>query len=131
MRGPDRLSGASSVFIPQPCIANVSARELGYQYQPFQDNVSIRIFTLAPGKPSEPLRGTLEAIQIDEVGSYEAISYVWAEPGPPSCKYEIVINTNDDNERLLELKEGGNIFAALRHIQLLDYLFICFIINVY
>ncbi|KAK4062813.1 uncharacterized protein Triagg1_9683 [Trichoderma aggressivum f. europaeum] len=119
MRGPDRFSDAS-IFIPQPYIANVSARKLGYQYQPFQDNVSIRIFTLAPGKPSEPLRGTLDAIQIDEVGSYEAISYVWAEPGPLNCKYEIVINTDGDDERLLELKEGGNIFAALRRIRLPD-----------
>ncbi|PNP51219.1 hypothetical protein THARTR1_08123 [Trichoderma harzianum] len=120
MRGPDRFSDASSVFIPQPCIANVSAKKPGYQYQPFQDNVSIRIFTLAPGKPSEPLRGTLEAIEIDEVGSYEAISYVWADPGPPNCKYEIAINTDDGDERLLELKEGGNIFAALRRIRLPD-----------
>ncbi|KAK4079051.1 hypothetical protein Trihar35433_156 [Trichoderma harzianum] len=115
-----RFSDASSAFIPQPCIANVSAKRLGYQYQPFQDNVSIRIFTLAPGKPSEPLRGTLEAIQIDEIGSYEAISYVWKEDGPPNCKYEIVINTNDDDERVLELTEGGNIFAALRRIRLPD-----------
>ncbi|KAL6791065.1 HET domain-containing protein [Trichoderma sp. SZMC 28012] len=115
-----RFSDASSAFIPQPCIANVSAQKLGYQYQPFQDNVSIRIFTLAPGKPSEPLRGTLEAIQIDEIGSYEAISYVWKEDGPPNCKYEIVINTDDGDERLLELTEGGNIFAALRRIRLPD-----------
>ncbi|KAL6796388.1 heterokaryon incompatibility protein domain-containing protein [Trichoderma sp. SZMC 28013] len=119
MQGPDRFSDASSVFIPQPCIANDSSRRLGYQYQPFQDNVSVRIFTLAPGKASEPLRGTLEAIQIDDVGSYEVISYVWAEPGPPNCKYEIVINIddNDDDERLLKLKEGANIFAALRRIR--------------
>ncbi|KAL7781095.1 heterokaryon incompatibility domain-containing protein [Trichoderma afarasin] len=116
----DRFSDASSVFIPQPCIANVSAKKLGYQYQPFQDNASIRIFTLAPGKPSEPLRGTLEAIRIDEIGSYEAISYVWKEDGPPNCKYEIVINTDDNEERLLELTEGGNIFAALRRIRLPD-----------
>ncbi|KAL6835587.1 HET domain-containing protein [Trichoderma sp. SZMC 28015] len=94
-------------------------KKLGYQYQPFQDNVSIRIFTVAPGKPSEPLRGTLEAIKIDEIGSYEAISYVWKEDGPPNCKYEIVINTDDD-QRLLELTEGGNIFAALRRIRLPD-----------
>ncbi|KKP06722.1 hypothetical protein THAR02_01211 [Trichoderma harzianum] len=118
----DRFSDAPSVFIPQPCIANVSAEKLVYQYQPFQDNVSIRIFTLAPGKPSEPLRGTLEAIRIDEIGSYEAISYVWKEDGPPNCKYEIVITTDDDDddERLLELTEGGNIFAALRRIRLPD-----------
>lgn len=116
----DRFSDPSSVFIPQPCIANVSTKKLGYQYQPFQDNVSIRIFTLAPGQPSEPLRGTLEAIEIDEIGSYEAISYVWKEDGPPNCKYEIVINTDDDDERLLELTEGGNIFAALRRIRLPD-----------
>jgi hypothetical protein len=45
------------------------------------DGRSIRILTLHPGTPGDPLRGSLEIVNIDScAGQYEAISYVWGDP---------------------------------------------------
>nr|XP_036580247.1 het domain-containing protein [Colletotrichum truncatum]KAF6788079.1 het domain-containing protein [Colletotrichum truncatum] len=45
------------------------------------DSRSIRVFTLYPGVPSDPLRGGLEFVNIDSgAGAYETISYVWGDP---------------------------------------------------
>jgi hypothetical protein len=90
-----------------------------YQYQPLGKNGTIRILTLDPGKQSDPLRGELEAVPIDSAGSYEALSYVWAEPGPLDSAYEILIRNSNDEEALLVLR-GGSIIAALRHLRLPD-----------
>jgi len=90
-----------------------------YQYQPLQNNDTIRILTLDPSQRGDPLTGTLEVVPIDAAGSYEALSYVWADPGPPNATYDILIRDGDNNEGLLELR-GGSIFAALRRMRLLD-----------
>jgi hypothetical protein len=90
-----------------------------HQYQPLQNNDTIRIFTLDPGQQGDPLTGTLEAVPIDSAGSYEAVSYVWADPGPPNSAYDILIRDGDGNEGLLVLR-GGSIFAALRQLRLPD-----------
>lgn len=90
-----------------------------YQYQPLQNNDNIRILTLNPGTHGDLLAGTLEPVPIDSAGSYEAVSYVWADPGPSNNKYEILIRDSDDNEGLLVLR-GGSIFAALRQLRLPD-----------
>ncbi|RYP67686.1 hypothetical protein DL771_007093 [Monosporascus sp. 5C6A] len=90
-----------------------------HQYEPLEKNDTIRILTLGPGKQSDPLIGTLETVPIDSAASYEALSYVWAEPGPPDIAYEILIRNGNNDEALLVLK-GGSIFAALRHLRLPD-----------
>jgi Heterokaryon incompatibility protein (HET) len=90
-----------------------------YQYQPLQNNNTIRILKLDPGQRGDPLTGTLEVVPIDSAGSYEALSYVWADPGPPNATYDILIRDTDNNEGLLELR-GGSIFAALRQMRLFD-----------
>jgi len=41
-----------------------------YQYQPLQNNDTIRILTLDPGQRGDPLTGTLEVVPIDAAGSY-------------------------------------------------------------
>jgi Heterokaryon incompatibility protein (HET) len=89
-----------------------------YQYRPLQDQGSFRILILAPAKPDDPLKGSLEVVNIHTVGSYEPISYVWKEPGPPNRTYEISIREGDD-ERSLELR-GGSLFAALVRLRLPD-----------
>ncbi len=93
--------------------------EAPYQYQPLEENGTIRILTLNPGKPGDPLMGTLEAVSIDSAVSYEALSYVWAEPGPPDTAYEILIRIGDNDKALLALR-GGSIVAALSHLRLPD-----------
>jgi len=90
-----------------------------YQYQPLQNNDTIRILTLEPGQEGDPLTGTLEVVSIDSVGNYEVVSYVWADPGPPNSAYDILIRDGDDNNRLLVLR-GGSIFVALHRLRLPD-----------
>jgi hypothetical protein len=102
----------------EPSRGSLTEKPLRYLYQPFQNNDSVRMLTLDPGQPNEPLTGTLEFVNINSAGPYEAISYVWADPGPPNRRYEILIRHGDD-ERLLELR-GGSIFAALHRIRLPD-----------
>ncbi|CZR59900.1 related to heterokaryon incompatibility protein het-6 [Phialocephala subalpina] len=93
--------------------------ESQYQYQPLQNNDSIRILTLDPGQQSDPLMGTLETIRIDSTGRFEALSYVWADPGPPDSAYEILIRNGDEKGGLLMLR-GGSIFAAMCRVRLPD-----------
>jgi hypothetical protein len=83
-----------------------------YQYQPLQNDCTIRILVLDPGQHDDPLTATLETVHVDCIGNFEAISYVWADPGPPNKAYEILIRDTDANEGLLVLR-GGSIFAAL------------------
>lgn len=92
-----------------------------YEYQPLQNKDSIRILTLDPKKQGkdEPLTGVLEVVAIDSAGSYEAVSYVWADPGPPNTAYSILIRTRDNHGGLLMLR-GGSIFASLCKLRLPD-----------
>jgi Heterokaryon incompatibility protein (HET) len=90
-----------------------------YQYQPLQNNDSIRILTLDLGRQDDAMTGTLEAIRIDSAGSYEAVSYVWADPELPSRAYDILIRDGDNKEGLMVLR-GGSIFTALRRLRLPD-----------
>lgn len=93
--------------------------KLHYQYQALQKNHDIRILTLDPGQQDDLLTGTLQVVPIDSAGSYEAVSYVWADPGPAKCRYEILIRSDDGNEGYLMLR-GGSIFGALHRLRLLD-----------
>lgn len=102
-----------------PQLAQASMEKAQYQYQPLQNNDTIRILTLDPGQQGDPLAGTLEVVPIDSVGNYEVLSYVWADPGPPNSAYDILIRDGDDNKGLLVLR-GGSIFAALRQLRLPD-----------
>jgi hypothetical protein len=89
-----------------------------YQYKPLQ-NDTIRLLTLDSGQQGDSLTGTLEVAPIDSTGSYEVVSYVWADPGPPNGAYDILIRDGDDNGGLLVLR-GGSIFAALCQLRLPD-----------
>lgn len=111
MRVPEELSELSYSGLSNPHPIPVPK----YQYRPLKDNETIRLLTLAPGKLNEPLKGRLDVVNVDSAGSYEPISYVWAEPGMPNHRYEILISDGDD-ERLLELR-GGSLFTALSHLR--------------
>ncbi|OTB05567.1 hypothetical protein M426DRAFT_319829 [Hypoxylon sp. CI-4A] len=87
-----------------------------YHYQPMKEDGHIRMLSLDPGKPGGPLRGKLETVSIDSVGKYEAVSYVWADPGPPDCDWEIHLHDNGI-DHLLKLKTGS-IYAALHRLRL-------------
>ncbi|KAE8445939.1 hypothetical protein EG329_012718 [Mollisiaceae sp. DMI_Dod_QoI] len=102
-----------------PQLAQTSMEKVQHQYQPLKNNDTIRILTLDPGQQGDPLLGTLKILPIDSVGRYEAVSYVWADPGPPNIAYEILIRDGADKEGLLVLR-GGSIFAALHRIRLPD-----------
>jgi hypothetical protein len=102
-----------------PQLAQTSMERAQHQYQPLENNNTIRILTLDPGQQGDPLIGTLEAVPIDSAGSYEAVSYVWEDQRPPSSAYDILIRDGDGNEGLLVLRTGS-IFAALRQLRLPD-----------
>ncbi|KAH7304739.1 heterokaryon incompatibility protein-domain-containing protein [Stachybotrys elegans] len=88
-----------------------------YQYRPLEGSGTTRLLTLLPGQPDDPLVGTLNSVPIDSAPSYEALSYVWAEPGPPGSSLEILIHNGDNGQGVLTL-QGGSIFAALRQLRL-------------
>ncbi|KAI0141650.1 heterokaryon incompatibility protein-domain-containing protein [Xylariaceae sp. FL1272] len=92
-----------------------------YKYQSLQTKNTIRILALDPGKQGYdiPLTGVLENVPIDSAGSYETVSYVWADPGPPNTAYNILIRGSDNPGRLLMLR-GGSIYAALCKSRLPD-----------
>jgi hypothetical protein len=53
-----------------------------FEYKPLDDAKAIRVLILHPGKPSEPLRGTIRHQLFSRV-SYEAISYTWGGDSTP------------------------------------------------
>ncbi|KAI9640856.1 hypothetical protein NHQ30_010697 [Ciborinia camelliae] len=89
-----------------------------YEYQPLRTNDTIRILALDPGRHNDPLTGTLEPVDIESVKNFEALSYVWADPGPRNNAC-ILIRNKDDSEGLLKLR-GKSIFAALQRLRLRD-----------
>ena len=93
--------------------------KMPYQYRSLQHHDSIRILTLNPGQQHEPLTGALEAVSVNHAGIFEAVSYVWAEPGPSNRAYEILIINDENSEGLLKLS-GGSIFAALCQLRFPD-----------
>ncbi|KAJ8106126.1 hypothetical protein ONZ43_g7170 [Nemania bipapillata] len=106
---------------PIPRKLALSSANGGYKYQSLQNKSNIRILTLDPGKQgqNDPLTGLLEVVPIDSAGSYEAVSYVWADPGPPNTAYNILIRSSDNHGEILVLR-GGSIFAALCKLRLPD-----------
>ncbi|KAF5662413.1 ankyrin het domain-containing protein [Fusarium circinatum] len=89
-----------------------------YQYPALKSPGTVRVLSLEPGQPESPLRGTLEEAHASSLKDYEALSYVWADPGPSGRPHEIIIREND-RDALLPLR-GGSIFAALLQIRLPD-----------
>ncbi|TVY16338.1 Heterokaryon incompatibility protein 6, OR allele [Lachnellula arida] len=53
-----------------------------FVYRPLDGQGAIRLLTLFPGSPCEPLRGTLQHTNIPEKG-FEAISYTWGGDSKP------------------------------------------------
>ncbi|KAF5604871.1 ankyrin het domain-containing protein [Fusarium pseudocircinatum] len=89
-----------------------------YQYPPLKSLGTVRVLSLDPGQPGSPLKGTLEEAHVNSLKDYEALSYVWADPGPSDRPHEIIIRENNKHA-LLPLR-GGSIFAALLQIRLPD-----------
>ncbi|KAJ3575796.1 hypothetical protein NPX13_g3907 [Xylaria arbuscula] len=93
--------------------------EAQHQYRPLRKDESIRVLTLDPGKHGDTLTGALEHVSVDNPGRYEALSYVWADSGPPDTAYDILIRDDDGVKQRLALR-GGSIFAALNQLRLSD-----------
>jgi hypothetical protein len=54
-----------------------------YQYRPLTHGKRIRLLYLRPGSGDDPLRGTLEDVDINSGADYSAISYAWGSPEKP------------------------------------------------
>jgi hypothetical protein len=91
-----------------------------YQYRPLESDHAIRILNLDPGARTDPLKGALEIVPIESTGKYEALSYVWADAGPPNTAYEITLRNHEANDAGVLALRGGSIFAALRRLRLPD-----------
>ena len=81
-----------------------------YKYTPLPDGPYVRILTIFPGSPSNPLRGELELFNIETGGEYEPVSYVW---GDPSRNHEIICNNK-------ALNLTASLVGALRRIRRTD-----------
>ena len=82
-----------------------------YHYTPLPDGPYIRILTIFPGDPSDPIRGELELFNTNTGGDYEPVSYVW---GDPSRSHEIVCNGKT-------LSLTASLGGALRRIRLANH----------
>jgi hypothetical protein len=85
-----------------------------YEYEPLPDDQYIRMLTLDPGKPDDPLQGKLEFVHIASSGTYEPLSYVWGEA--KRC-HQITIR-NDKGDGRLKLTDS--LHGALRQIRHTD-----------
>jgi hypothetical protein len=79
-----------------------------YKYQPVSDpNKRTRVFTLAPGAPTDPLTGTIEEMDTEHPVAFEALSYCWG--------------WNTDQDIILcdggELRIRANLGIALRRLR--------------
>ncbi|KAJ4154804.1 hypothetical protein LMH87_000080 [Akanthomyces muscarius] len=95
-------------------VASTSSKQ--YQYQPLENNGTIRILILHPGKQSDQLVGTIEVVPIQSAVPYETMSYVWADSGPPKHAGTMVIRGRGNEDALLALR-GGSIVAALHQLR--------------
>ncbi|OAQ97507.1 hypothetical protein LLEC1_00827 [Akanthomyces lecanii] len=120
------LAAASLDVLPKRQIPHTrqaalnSAPSEKYQYQPLESNETIRILTLHPGTESDPLVGTIEVVSIQSAAPYEAMSYVWADSGPPKNAGTMIIRGGSNEDALLVLR-GGSIVAALHQMRLPDH----------
>lgn len=52
---------------------------MAYTFSPLPDTRSVRMLILAPGSDDDVLQGHLEVVDIESLGAYEPISYVWGD----------------------------------------------------
>ena len=69
----------------------------GEPYAALPDDQSIRLLILEPGRPTDPLKGRLESVNVDSAGSYEPLSYVW---GTSKLVDQISIRHGNDEWRV-------------------------------
>lgn len=84
-----------------------------YEYESLPSKHHIRRLVLEPGQRDDPLRGSLELVDLYDkatVGSYEAISYVW---GDPVMDHWILVDG-------VQLYITRNLLDALRQTRKLD-----------
>ncbi|KIW45228.1 uncharacterized protein PV06_03630 [Exophiala oligosperma] len=71
------------------------------------DDQSIRVLTLQPGGPKDPLIGALDFAHLESAGVYQALSYVW---GDPNARHSIFLGT-------AELEITTSLYEALKRIR--------------
>jgi hypothetical protein len=87
-----------------------SVKMLNYNYDSLPNSHSIRMLTIYPGELTDTLDGYLDVVDINHMGKYEALSYVWGKPTKPHR-----IHMND---KYLEITESLN--DALKRLRLPD-----------
>lgn len=81
-----------------------------YRPLPLPTPRSIRLLTILPGKRSDIVQCTLRVVDLEDDPPYEALSYVWGNPDPPS---RILCNGKS-------FRVTPNLGAALQHLRYAD-----------
>jgi hypothetical protein len=82
-----------------------------YSYASLPSEKTIRMLTLYPGEKDHPLQGALEVVNIDSLGFYEPISYVWGKD--PTRSHKIICDGQ-------ELSLTSSLYHALSRLRLPD-----------
>ena len=112
MRNPDPAPGLSGGSSVEPHKFRALEEKRAYVYPALPDGNFVRMLTLNPGERDDPLKGTIELVNIDSPGSYEPLSYVW---GVPEFLHEISIQ-DESSERILKLTPS--LYGALKRLRL-------------
>jgi len=101
--------------IANPRHGKTFAQAPEYKYKPLPNGQHIRMLTLDPGKPDDPLKGKLELVHIADSGKYEPLSYVWGKA--ERCHQITICDDKGDGARL---GLTGSLHGALRQIRYTD-----------
>uniref|UniRef100_A0A8H7TP88 Heterokaryon incompatibility domain-containing protein n=1 Tax=Bionectria ochroleuca TaxID=29856 RepID=A0A8H7TP88_BIOOC len=78
-----------------------------FKYTRFTDTTSIRILTLSPGRPGDPLCGELSVEDLASAQPYETVSYVWGLGGRCAeliCNSEYLSVTQSAHDALARIR---------------------------
>lgn len=90
--------------------ADLSQLRNVYMDKKLTGTAETRLVHLLPGHPREPIECTLQAVNLQQIGDYEALSYVW---GRKLARETISVNG-------VSLAVTENLLDALRHLRLAD-----------
>ena len=86
-------------------------------YSPLNpESRQIRIFTLLPGVFTDPIKGFLTQVPLENNPDYEALSYVWGDPTVTLPIY--LAASGPDSSNYVEFGVTANLESALRHLRL-------------
>ncbi|KAK0620121.1 heterokaryon incompatibility protein-domain-containing protein [Immersiella caudata] len=84
-----------------------------YALLPLPSRQRIHVLELFPGSPTDPLRGTLRTVDLENSPCFTALSYVWKQPPPSTDPSTVFVNEDCQLETTPNYRDA---LLALRHI---------------